>query len=134
MFVRWIPRRRTRVSYFGRAARQGDTLLTAVLVEAVRVDGKPRQRHIAVLGSIYDSHLKAVGSRADFWTRVDARLAQLDVPHRAIKAAIAKRVPCPTKREIAAAERISKQARQQFVSRINAALPIRRKRKRKARP
>jgi hypothetical protein len=46
MFVRWQQFRPQR-----RPDLNGDRL-QAVLVEAVRIDGKPRQKHVAVLGSI----------------------------------------------------------------------------------
>jgi hypothetical protein len=41
----------------------GDIHWTASIVEAVRVDGKPRQRHIACVGSLYESELKSVTAR-----------------------------------------------------------------------
>jgi hypothetical protein len=48
--------------------------LDVSLVEAHRVDGKVRQRHIASLGSIIGDDLRA---REAFWDECDARLARL---------------------------------------------------------
>jgi hypothetical protein len=51
MFVRW-QRSRTQALIPWRCAKTERTRLKAILVESVRVDGKPRQKHIAFLGSI----------------------------------------------------------------------------------
>src|SRR4051794_32476987 len=70
MYVRW-QQYRSRASW----ARQRRALLKAILVESVRVDGKPRQKHIAFLGSIADDHL---GSTAPaFWCDVTSKLKRL---------------------------------------------------------
>ena len=81
----------------------------AVLVESSRVGGKPRQRHIAYLGT-YPSSLflikddaHNVHTRAWFWHRMVERLAILDLTveqRKHIIALAAKRVPKPTREEI----------------------------------
>ena len=55
MFVRWTSRAR-RTSEFG-PNRWGeeDVHHRAILVEAVRIDGKPRQRHVAYLVGFTES-------------------------------------------------------------------------------
>jgi hypothetical protein len=70
----------------------------AVLVESVRVDGKPRQRHIACLGSITDSRIEVVHQRRYFWDELCARLDRLGNQmslddRRRCEAAIALKVP-----------------------------------------
>ncbi len=74
MFVRWQKRKR----------RDGVTRLNAVLCESRRVDGKPRQEHIAYLGAIDDVWLDqplddpaANLKRCEFWEKAEKRLAPL---------------------------------------------------------
>ena len=64
MFVRWQ-------TYQGKRR----DCLRAVLVESVYVDGKPRQNHIAVLGSIALDSLGAPEPR--FWCEVTSKLTRL---------------------------------------------------------
>jgi hypothetical protein len=64
MFVRWQ-------TYQGKRR----CCLRAVLVESVWVDGKPRQKHIAVLGSIALDSLGAPEPR--FWCEVTSKLKRL---------------------------------------------------------
>jgi hypothetical protein len=66
-----------------------------VLVESARVEGKPRQRHVAWLASITESRIEVVHQRRHFWDGVYERLAnQLSVEdRRKIEAAIALKVP-----------------------------------------
>jgi hypothetical protein len=49
--------------------------LKAILVESVRVDGKPRQKHIAFLSSIASDSLGKPGPR--FWCEVASKLKRL---------------------------------------------------------
>jgi hypothetical protein len=82
-----------------------DVRWSAVLVQAVRIDGKPRQRNVAFLASITESAIAESGTRlsallehVQFWDRVDERLNRLgDRPtseeRRRVEAAIARRVP-----------------------------------------
>jgi hypothetical protein len=73
--------------------------LKAVLVESVRIDGKPRQKHLAVLGSLpldaITEHEGFPGSwhRHRFWRIATARLDQFAPEDRArILASIAEKV------------------------------------------
>jgi hypothetical protein len=119
--------------------------LSALLVESKRVNGKVRQRHIAYLGGISQSPMRNQSTmriagrpshararlreysiderRRQFWDSVTAAFdkleGQIDPDERKrFEAIIAKRVPRPTKREIAAA----KQSIEQALADINAVL------------
>jgi hypothetical protein len=75
MFVRWQTYR-SQALYPWRA-EQNDrrARLEAILVESVRVDGKPRQKHIAFLGSIQSDDPKMTTGNSDhaqFWRRMSA--------------------------------------------------------------
>jgi hypothetical protein len=73
MYVRWQTYRSQALNPRHRARNDKHARLKAVLVESVRVGGKPRQMHIAFLGSMSidrsDMHR--------FWREVTARLDQL---------------------------------------------------------
>jgi hypothetical protein len=98
MYVKWEDR----------LSRRGTA---AVLVEARRIDGKPRQRHIAYLAT-YPGGLWSIGedahnvhTRTWFWYRLTQRLAKLDLSakqQKHVKASVAKRLPKPTQDEITA--------------------------------
>jgi hypothetical protein len=80
----------------------------AQLVTSERVNGQPRQRVIAYLGSYQDTPMPAnwVGRmHFDFWRTAERRLAEVgvsDTDKARIRAALAKRVPRPTAAEVAA--------------------------------
>jgi hypothetical protein len=88
-------------------------LLTASLVESVRINGQPRQRTIRYLGSIRECHLDLEGQssifhRGYFWRSVDTNLASLDLSdlERArIVAGLEDVVPRPDPEEIAQAHK-----------------------------
>jgi hypothetical protein len=93
--------------------RLGDIRYSAILVEGVRVNGKPTQRHIAYLGSILESTMAADTEgrenvdlcRVVFWQRVAERLdriAGLSTEDRQkIDAAIAAKVPRVSQEQLA---------------------------------
>lgn len=84
---------------------------SAYLVEAVRVDGKPRQKTLAYLGCIRESQIDAHWHRVDFWTVADAKLAELELKRaeqRAVEKALAEVVGRPDKRSLAAIGRALK--------------------------
>lgn len=76
---------------------------SAVLVESVRMDGKPRQRMIAYVGTIQDRYLLGGADTARwrlwrFWDNADAaldRLALPDIERAKIVAALEAVVPMP---------------------------------------
>ncbi len=95
MFVRWKRKRRkdsyhfepdppgVKVTYRPRIA-DPQWLRSAVLVESVRVDGRPRQRTIKYLGSIRECHLdlerqSSIFHHGYFWRSADANLETLDI-------------------------------------------------------
>ena len=124
MFVRWHSRKRNRpyvgpsagqVRVAGRIARDkhGRPLLTrrradgtvaqdvrwgAVLVESPWIDGRTRQRHIAVLGSITESQIDVARQRRYFWDAIGKKLDKLGKritpkDRKKIEATIASKVP-----------------------------------------
>src|SRR5262245_27829096 len=96
MFVRWQSRRRSRAEFgFG----NGDIRWMIVLVETTRVNGKPRQRHIAYLGSMTESAIDIIHQRCHFRDRLSARLNQLHITvddRNRIEASITQKVPRPS--------------------------------------
>ena len=102
MYVKWQRRSRK---------RGGDyPLLTAVLVESRRVDGKPRQNHVAYLASIRERSIGEPGRAHDgFWASVEANLDALELDNETrmkIEASIAERVPRMTAETRAAFEAV----------------------------
>ena len=73
MFVRWQLYRSRALNPLLRQRNDKQARLKAVLVESVRVDGEPRHKHIAFLGSIGIDG----GDRARFWYEVTTRLNKL---------------------------------------------------------
>ena len=99
MFVRWQK-------YKSRVSRKKHGQPRLLLVEAIRIDGKPRQRHLAYLGSVQ-------ADRRDlprFWYNVIGKLdrCRLSPEERnRITAAIAKKVggKVPSKAKLKALQR-----------------------------
>ena len=99
MFIRWQSRERQKPE-FGPDGIP-DVGWTVVLAESCRVDGKPRQRHIAYLASITESAIKIDPQRCYFWDRVTRALNRLgnqvsDDDRAKIEEAIALKVPRPS--------------------------------------
>jgi hypothetical protein len=73
MFVRWQLYRSQAMNRWHRECNDKHARLRAVLVESVRINGKPVQKHIAFLGST-----SIDGSdRPRFWWEVTTRLNRL---------------------------------------------------------
>jgi hypothetical protein len=95
MFAKW--QKRTGV--------KGGVHWNAVLVKAIRVDGKARQRHVGCLCGIGQRALDGpyrVAVCSGFWSHVMDRLHDLGVApeaHTRIVAALARKVPVPTREE-----------------------------------
>ena len=75
-----------------------DVRWTAIVVENKRIDGRPRQQHVASLASITESRMEVVHQRRYFWDEVHDRLDQLGNrisidDRRRIEAAVALKVP-----------------------------------------
>lgn len=76
MFVRWqypCDRKRSMARHYWEAK----AFRYAVLVESARIDGKPRQRHVAYLGDVLHLNDQDVHYRAWWWHRMTAKLDQL---------------------------------------------------------
>lgn len=129
MFVRWKKRTSGRPDGFGFADRDFITY-TATLTEATRVNGKPRQRHVAVLTSMRTWEKPGHGRRPSeyeamqlpdgrycytrgsvtgtrgaewFWTAAREKLAALELADgqvQQIEAALAKVIPEPTEGDL----------------------------------
>jgi hypothetical protein len=111
MFIRWQSRKREiYYSHWGRKADPyGDVHWNAVLVESVRVNGKPRQKHIANLCGFTEHQIKIPAQQLYTWEHAIKALDGLGKritpeQRRQVEAALAERIgrPKPTKREIAA--------------------------------
>lgn len=96
MFVRWKSRPNHRCW-----AEPGERQLVAELAECRRVDGRPRQRILAYLGTVAESDISLPRplSLAAFWSRVDRVLGEIifdDELRDELAMAIERRVPRPT--------------------------------------
>ena len=92
MLIRW----QKHVSKGG-LYRPKTTRFRAILVESVRVDGKWRHKHVAVVGSFVAETLD-VAARREFWKAANERLSIYvnDAERGRIEATLARRVPPPT--------------------------------------
>jgi hypothetical protein len=110
MYIRWQSRKRAvyRPAFGPWRKKNGRPVIdkhwSAVLVENVRIKGKPTQRHVAYLGGITESAiaLETPAQRIYFWDGVEQKLAGLKLPvktHAAIVQAIGKRVPPVTSKQ-----------------------------------
>ena len=77
MYVQWQSRKFNKNT---RWRRRGDVHWRAILIENVRVDGKPAQRHIAYLGGITERNIahEKPAHRIYFWNGVEQKLAVLN--------------------------------------------------------
>jgi hypothetical protein len=104
MYVRWQSRKRRRAAYGSGSGP--DVHWSAILVEALRVKGKPVQQYIAYLGGITESAIAIVHQRCWFWEHVGECLDRLRnrisaADRQQIEQVVAKRVPRPTKAQYA---------------------------------
>ena len=109
MFIRWQQYRSVAKRHQGEPPIKRTK---AVLVESVRIDGKPRLKHIAFIASHDEGSIgNVLGDRLGFWRQARKRLKQLKLTaaqRRQIEAMLAKRVKPPTKRQAAAYDGESK--------------------------
>jgi len=109
MYVRW----KRRALKNGRRYHPDPHLLSAYLVESRRVDGKPRQRILAYLGSINERFLDATWQQRNFWLTASQKLEALDLSKEeraAIDARLQAVVPRLTQDELEAAVAASQEA------------------------
>ena len=68
--MRWKKRKSVDTRPDHQIYKAGELTYSAELVESYRLNGKPRQRVIAFLGSIKQSELASITSRYYFWHRL----------------------------------------------------------------
>jgi hypothetical protein len=95
MYVIWRKRKREHYAGWGKV---GDVRLTPIIVQSRRVDGKPKQQHIACLPSIIESDIEK--GPVWFWDKTEEQLARMTnrIPPEEmekIRAALEKVVPKP---------------------------------------
>jgi len=99
MYVRWQSRERNRPQY---GPWQGpDIHWSAIIVENMRIDGKPRQLHVPYLAGFTESAINHEAQRCYLWDHISERLDQLanqmtTATRERIEAAVANKVPRPT--------------------------------------
>jgi hypothetical protein len=109
MYVRWQSRKRRSKPWEGK--QRWVLHWRAILVESKRIDGRPRQIHVAYLVGFIRHHLKRGPGRVRLWERIERRLDKLgkrisDDDRKRIVAALAKKAgKPPTKAERIAAHR-----------------------------
>jgi integrase/recombinase XerD len=100
MFARWKRRQLKRAESAGGVAGR---VLYAVLVSAIRVRGKPRQKVVLYLGAIRESQAQETEGRMNFWLTVERKVKNLkmeDGLYKKIIDTLSKVVPLPTEREL----------------------------------
>src|SRR5271167_1639523 len=122
MFIRWTSRPRQTSEFGSDRWEKPDTHWRAIVVEAVRVDGKPRQKHVAYLVGFTESYAKTIDGRVNIWSEIAERLDELGdritaIDRKKIEAAVAMRLPRPTTAERRNARRRSARARKWFAER-----------------
>ena len=108
MYVLWQHRRRNQIELGGGP----EVHWSATLVENERVDGQPKQRHVAFLTGFNESAVKILDRRCRIWDQVSETLDWLGIKammpgerrltaeeREKIEAAIAMKVPRPTAAE-----------------------------------
>ncbi len=109
MYARWKKRQMTRTERGRGPCPTGAHALACVLVECRRVNGRPRQKFVARLGTleVWENGRGevAIGTGGcayaagviAFWDRLSRRLDALKVPHDrdAVEAKVAAKVPRP---------------------------------------
>lgn len=114
MYVRWKQKRLTK--NYGRG-KAGGIRWRAELVECVRVDGKPRQKHIASIVSFTDYQLTMPTNICFEWQNVYYVLDSLDISKadkaRAIRT-VATKLPYRTRKQCEINERECIKSRKMF--------------------
>lgn len=101
----------TRLQHKGKGQAQH---WAAILCRSTRVNGKPKQTHVAYLGGITKADTKSVERRVEFWDKAMGLLDGLaeklsSKERRKIEAVLAARVPRPTKAELQRHQRAQRQ-------------------------
>jgi len=84
MFVRWKRRKKAATKPGRRPRRRSDAgdSLYCVVVESLRIDGVPRHKVVAYLGSVDERDIKQLWLRVDFWDYISPKLDALRLPNR----------------------------------------------------
>jgi hypothetical protein len=128
MYARWQRRESVATKY--RKQEPLGARWSVIVVENVRVDGKPKQKHVAYLGGFDEAALEWVGWRDQFWMKISKRLDGLAnrIPpddRQMIEAAIAKKIPPVTPEQHDECVK----GRQAFVEQLKALAPSLRRRR-----
>lgn len=107
MFIRWkkqarAPQWELRPGAKWRTKTRPVTLFVAYLVQAVRVEGKPRQKQ-QYLASIRDDYIARASARLRFWRAVQKHFQGLNLSEeqqKVLKAKLLERVPDVTREQI----------------------------------
>jgi hypothetical protein len=95
MYVRW-KRRKLRKGLGRKREEDAGHARSAVLVESHRVNGQPRQKFVAHLGSIHERFIGTPLHHRLFWIDVHAKFKRLELDHDqrvAIEQAVERVVP-----------------------------------------
>jgi hypothetical protein len=101
MYIRWQKRTR-RTPWHYRADVKDDVHHCAILVESVRVNGKPSQRHVAYVVGFTDTQAQVLAQRCHCWNKIKDvfdRVAISRQDRRRLETQIAAKLPRPTRRE-----------------------------------
>jgi hypothetical protein len=106
MYIRWQYRWRAGRPQFDPYWQDDGTPVqdvhwSAIIVESTRVNGKPKQRHVAYLAGFTESAIKIDAQRCFIWDSITDRLDRLGnritpADRQKIEAAVAEKVPRPT--------------------------------------
>jgi hypothetical protein len=133
MYIRWQSRKRK--SQFG-SYRDLEMAWRAILVESVRVDGKPKQRHIGYLVGFTESAIAIPAQQRFVWDRIEVRLARIGnrisaEDRETIIASITEKIGPPPTRE--QREELDRQ-REAFLGAFKAAFSNKLRRRPRKRP
>jgi hypothetical protein len=89
--------------------------------QAVRIDGDPRQKHVAVIASHQESKIDNIGTRSAFWCKARERLDHIGnqitpADRSKVEAELARRVPPTTPAEDAEVRRQTEESMQEDIT------------------
>ena len=114
MFVRWNRRKRSGMMPGWKPKADA---VYAVLVESIRINGKPRQRTIKYLGYIVTDRINSPFPAKEFWASAEKGLSELDLSPEVrdkIIADLKKVVPIPTKKDVEKARKEAEKLMSEF--------------------
>ncbi len=117
MYIRWKRKKRTKEIAW--MIKEGDYIY-AVLVEARRIDGKPRQKTVKYLGGIREKNQDIYGQMT-FWDKAEKELASLNLDPAArnkIIVSLEKVVPKPSQDDLIKWQEARNEVRKRWEERI----------------